>query len=226
MAIVNDILARFDTLKAQRQNYENTWDQITEFVLPHRGDFQVQRSPGMRRDRRLFDTTAIQANEFLASTLHGGLTNPSVKWFNLKSSTPVLNTIEPIQNYLEIGTNLIFDVLNSPESNFQSQNHELFLDLVAYGTACMYIDDTPGEPISFRAVHLSEIFVAEDKRGHIDTVFRKFKFTARQAAQFWGADKLPNNIKTSLTDKPDERFEKLPAPLPVLHDLHPETEGL
>lgn len=213
----DELIKRFSTLEEHRRNYENTWDQITEFVLPHRGDFMIKRAKGQRRDRRLFDTTAIQSNEFLASTLHGGLTNPSTKWFELKSKKPVLNTIEPVQQFLEIGTNLIFDIINSPESNFQSQNHELFLDLVAYGTACMFIEEVPGEGITFKAVHLSEIFVAEDKRGHIDTVFRKFKFTARQAAQFWGEDKLPRKMKRCLQDKPDEMFD-------IIHCVKPNSE--
>lgn len=209
MSIASDLVQRFEKLRSQRTTYETTWDEISEFVLPHRGDFRRVREPGHRRNRRLYDTTAVQANEFLASTLHGGLTNPSTKWFGLKSSNAELNSIDLVQAWLEAGTDRIFDVLNSPESNFQSQNHELFLDLVAYGTACMFIDDTPGEPVTFKAVHLSEIYIAENKRGHIDTVFRKFKFTARQAAQFWGVEKLPNKVKKSLDREPDRKFDFL-----------------
>ena len=217
MATAAEILKRFERLKTQRQVYEGVWDEITEFVMPYRGDFGIRRSPGQRRDRRLFDTTAVQSNEFLASTLHGGLTNPSVEWFNLKSKDPVVNEIEPIKQFLEISTNLIFDILNSPRSNFQSQNHELFLDLVSYGTACMFIEEIPGEGITFKAVHLSEIYLAEDKRGHVDTVFRKFRFTARQAAQFWGPENLPTRMREALKERPDKRFD-------IIHCVRP-NEG-
>ena len=205
--IVPEILGQFRKLEDQRMNWQNTWDIITEYVLPHRGDFNIKLAQGVTRNRRLFDTTAVQANEFLASTLNGGLTNPSVKWFNLNSRNEELNRIEPVKHYLESATADIFRVINSPASNFQSQNHELFMDLVAYGTACMYVDDVPGEGIRFKAIHLSEVFIAEDKNGHVDTVFRKFKLTAKQAEQTWGREKLPQKILESLVKNPENRFE-------------------
>lgn len=211
------ILRRFRDLEGQRTPYENTWDDITEYVLPHRGGFQKHYAPGQIRTRRLFDTTAVQANEFLASTLHGGLTPSSNRWFALRSKNAELNANEGIKQYLEYVSDRIYDIFNSPSSNFQSQNHELFLDLVAYGTACMYIDDMGGEGIRFKAVHLSELYISEDKSGRIDTVMRKFKFTARQAAQFWGTSKLSADMQKVLGNKPDTKFE-------ILHCVKPNEE--
>lgn len=201
------LVKRLTELEGQRYPYEDTWDDITEFVLPHRGDFTTKRSPGTLRNRRLFDTTAIQANEFLASTLHGGLTTSSTKWFDVRSKNPAINAVEPAKQFMEAATNRLYEVFNNPGSNFQSQNHELFLDLVAYGTACMYIDDIGGQSIRFKAIHLSEIFIAEDRMGNIDTVFRKFKFTARQAAQFWRMEKLSPELQRAAKESPDKKFD-------------------
>lgn len=214
---IKHIVSRFEQLQAQRQNYEKTWDDITEFVLPHRGDFQHKRAAAQRKTRRLYDTTAIQSNEFLASTLHGGLTNPAVKWFQLRSLNPEIAQLDPVKQYLQIATDAIFDVVNSPASNFQSQNHELFLDLTAYGTACMYIEDLEAEGIRFKAVHLSELFIAEDMSGNIDTVFRKFEYTARQAAQFWGLDALSAPMRKAAEKTPDKKFK-------ILHCVKPNED--
>ena len=205
--VVHKLLKRLKDLESQRVPYENVWDEITEYVLPHRGDFLTRRAAGEIRTRRLFDTTAIQTNEFLASTLHGGLTPPAAKWMDLRAKDPNINALESINDFLETATNRFYDVFNSPTSNFQSQNHELFLDLVAYGTACMYVDDLQGEGVRFKAIHLSEIFIAEDRTGQIDTIFRKFEFTARQAAQFWGMDKLSSKLQKDVTKHPDKKLK-------------------
>ena len=215
--ITNHLLRRFKELESQRQSYENTWDLITDYVLPHRGDFRSKKSPGQLRTRQLYDTTAVQANEFLAATLHGGLTNSLNRWFELKTKNPQVNANEDIKQFFETTTNIMYDIFNSPITNFQSQNHELFLDLVAYGTACMYVDDIKGTGIRFKAVHLSELYIAEDKVGHIDTVFRKFKFSARQAAQFWGANKLSKQMVKALEKNPDQKFE-------ILHCVKPNED--
>lgn len=202
-------VSRYEQLASQRHGYERTWDEITEFVMPHRGDFNITRSAGQMRNRRLYDGTAIQSNEYLASLMHSGLTSGNNKWFSFRSRNKQLQQNYDITTWFEDVTNQIFNVLNSPISNFQSQNHELMLDLTGYGTACMYVDQRPGEPVRFKAIHLSEIFIAEDTHGIVDTVFRKFKFTARQAAQFWGHEALSESLKEILEDKPDTILEFL-----------------
>jgi len=65
----------------------------------------------------------------------------------------------------------------------------------------------PGEGIKYKAIHLSGLFVATDKSGFVDTVFRKFHFTARQAAQMWGVEALGENMAKALEDDPHKKFE-------------------
>src|SRR3990167_3454047 len=161
--MISHLLQRFSTLETQRRDYESTWEQINSYVLPHRGDFQGNQTKGKIKTRKLFNTTAVQANEYLAATLHGGLTNASNKWFELKTKDIMVNEIEIVKQYLSIVTEAMYAVFDSPTTNFQSQNHELFLDLAGYGTACLYVDYMPGDGIRFKAIHLSEIYLAEDK---------------------------------------------------------------
>jgi hypothetical protein len=53
----------------------------------------------------------------------------------------------------------------------------------------------PGQPeargLRYKAIHLGELFFLENHQGIIDTAFRKFDLTARQAAQKFGPEKLP-----------------------------------
>lgn len=217
MDSIQGILQQFDKIKSHRHNWESMWEDITEFVMPHRGDFTTKRAPGEMRTRRLFDSTAIQSNEFLAATLQGGLTNPSMKWANLRTSDTALNSIEEIKLFLEAATTEINNILSNPKTNFQSQNVELFQDLVAYGTACMYVEEDEDLGIVFKTIHLAEMFIAEDKNGLIDTAFRKFEMTVKQAAQTWGEDKLPPKMREMLEKSPEEKFE-------FIHCVKPNRE--
>ena len=40
--------------------------------------------------------------------------------------------------------------------------------------------------LKFSTRHINEIFITENDKGRIDTVFRKFKITARAAVQQFG----------------------------------------
>jgi hypothetical protein len=201
-------------LRENRSNFEIVWEQISEFVLPNRGDFTFDRAKGARADYRVFDTTAIQANEMLASTLHSGLTNPASKWFTLTPRDPVLADSEAVKRWVEQVTNVMYSTLNSTVSNFYQQNHELLLDLVAYGTACMYIDEEVGSGIRCNTRHLSELDILENSKGVIDSVYRSFKFTARQASQEWGEESLGPQVRTALANEPNKQFDFIHKVLP------------
>lgn len=196
-----------------RSTAEDVWQQISEFVLPNRGDFTAKRAKGSRMDQRVFDTTAVQANEMLAAAIHSGLINPASTWFNLVPDTIADLGIEE-RRWLDNAQRRMMRTFNSPTANFYQQAHEFLLDLVAYGTAIMYIDEETGDGIRFNARHLSEIHIAENSKGSVDTVARTFKFSARQAAQEWGDEKLSSNLRMALASDPQKEFDFIHIVMP------------
>lgn len=206
---VDHIFKRFADLEGGRTTYNNMWDTITEFVIPHRGDFLAKRAPGSRKDRRLFDSTAIRANEYLAATLKEGIMPIHDIWGKIESMSPELNATDQFAELFDRKNRIIYNQFSNPKTNFHSQNHEVFLDLCAYGTACMYVDDDKGKRLRFKTVHLSEIFIAEDKNGLVDTVFRKFQLTPRQAAQEWGFENLSSDLQALSKQSPDDLVDFL-----------------
>src|SRR5690606_27080696 len=111
-------------------------------VVPLRGSNVgsfVVRSPGQILTERVFDTTAIFANEMFAATLAAMLVNPALKWIGLRFRQRDLNKRDEFVKYLEEIRDAFLDVVNQPDSNFHSSAHEFFLDLGGYGTAAQYI---------------------------------------------------------------------------------------
>jgi hypothetical protein len=214
------LVKRKGKLKAQRGTWESHWQDLTNFVLPNDSDFNLKRSKGDKRTTLVYDSTAIHANEMLAAGLHGMLTNPASNWFSLriKDNNDFSDNAEAKQ-WLEETTNVILSELSAPAVAFPSHIHEYYLSLCSIGTACMFIGEpTRREGISFRAIHIDEIFIAENADGIIDTVFRCFKMSVRQIVQKWGEKSLSPRIQKMYEN---QEFDK---EVELLHCVYPRDD--
>ena len=214
------LVKRKGKLKAQRGTWESHWQDLTNFVLPNDSDFNLKRSKGDKRTTLVYDSTAIHANEMLAAGLHGMLTNPASNWFSLriKDNDDFSDNAEAKQ-WLEETTNVILSELSAPAVAFPSHIHEYYLSLCSIGTACMFIGEpSTREGISFRAIHIDEIFIAENADGIIDTVFRFFKMSVRQIVQKWGEKSLSPRIQKMYEN---QEFDK---EVELLHCVYPRDD--
>ena len=206
--LVTTTIDRLGKLKQIRSPWESLWQDCTDYVNPRRGDFNAMRSQGDRtRYDRVYDSTAPLANEQLAAGLHGYLTAPSETWFTLiLEKLRAEEEDEEVLLYLQDVVEVMFrEVFHSPNSNFGSMIHELYLDLGAYGTSVLYLEDRPGKPINFRTYHLAECYVAENAEGVVDTVYRQYKHTGRQLLQLY-KDKLPEKFIENVYKDPHKEF--------------------
>ena len=113
------IIARFDRMKGSRSTWENHWQEIAEYMIPRRADFQGHGgpswSPGARLHQKIYDGTAIWALEQFAAGLHGVLTPPERPWFNLEvRNAPGEEVNQDVRAWLEAVTVRIASTLNSP----------------------------------------------------------------------------------------------------------------
>ena len=90
-----EIKRRLALLESERQTIQDTWEIIEKFVVPYRGEFFEDNKTEHEIDwrvRKLFDSTAIMAAQTLASSIHGSLTSPSTRWFDLRFRNEDLNS--------------------------------------------------------------------------------------------------------------------------------------
>ena len=181
---VDSILKRLDVLKSERANYESLWQDLGHYVLPRKAYITKNRTPGEKYSYDVYDSTAIQSNLVLSAGLHSYLTNPASKWFTLMPQDSRIVDDAGVKTWLVDTENLVYDTLNG--SNFSQQIHELYLDLGCFGTGCLYEEEDPQDIIRFYSRPIGEVYIAEDDRERVDTVYRRFKLTARQAYEKWG----------------------------------------
>ena len=206
-----------EQLVALRSPHESVWNDATNYILPNRGDFTVTKGKGMGRTDLIFDGTAPWANEQLAAGLAGHLTSPTQRWFKLKFADDAVDKRRDAREYLEAVEDIMYEhIFNSPLTNFAPQSHELYMDIGAFGTSVMMIEDVPGSPINFKTFHLGNCYIAENDAGIVDTVYRKLKKTARNIVAKY-SDKLSDSQKYCLLEKPYEEIE-------CLHVVEPNDE--
>ena len=190
--LLND---RFGSLAAQRVTWESHWQEIADYVVPRKADITKTRSPGDKRSELIFDGTAIHAAELMSASLHGMLTNPSTKWFSLRFGDIILDGNDEAREWLESVEDVMYQEFAS--SNFQEQIHELYHDLITFGTGIMFVEgdeeQTPSS-LRFSTRHIGECYVSENEYGRVDTVFRKFKIPVRAAISRFGSDTISEKL--------------------------------
>ena len=212
--LTKTIMARFDRLKTGRQNWETHWQEVADFMQPRKADVTKTRSKGDKRTERIFDSSPLQAVELLAASLHGMLTNPSTPWFSLRYKDQGLDQDDEAKLWLEGVTETMYTAFN--RSNFQQEIFELYHDLITFGTAAMFIEEDQTDLLKFSTRHINEIYITENDKGRIDTVYRKFKITLRAAAQQFGTF-LSEEAKTKVEKDPFDDIE-------ILHAVYPRIE--
>jgi len=219
MVQVNPLVARLDkrykTLQSQRSNWEKHWQELADFMLPRKADITKKRTQGDKRTDLIFDGTAIHAVELLASSLHGMLTSPSTPWFSMRYRNPGLQRDDAANEWLEMCMDQMYQHFN--RSNFQQEIHELYYDLVVFGTGAFYVE-AEQDGLRFACRHIAEVCISESPDGRVDTVYRKFKLSARAIAMQFPQATLPKTVAKDLEEDPYKEHE-------IVHAVFPRGEA-
>jgi hypothetical protein len=206
----------------EHRNWEGLWQDIADYIHPRRSQFTTTRMPGGKQTERLFDSTALDAHDRLASTLNGTLTSRATKWFTLKMRDEQYDDVSEVKEWLEDCAGRMYRAVN--QSNFAQESSEMYSDETAFGTSALFCEErNPTKKdfggFVFRALALSDICIDEDSEGRVNTVFRKFPMTGNAAIDKWGIDNVGKKIQKAFDDgKGDNNFN-------FLHVVLPRTVG-
>jgi len=191
-------------MKGDRATWEAHWEEITTFVAPRYGGIIGTRQKGGKRMERVFDCTALKANDIFAAGMFGHLC--SGKWFMLKGRGD--------DAWFSDATRILLEEL--AVSNYGQVGFESFKKLGSLGTACMLPESGDKTNLNFREFPIGSFFVMENSRGLIDTVYRRFRYSARQAVQDFGLDGVGPSVSKAYADdkKRDTEFEFIHAVFP------------
>ncbi len=208
------IIKRLEHLTAERKTIDSAWQTIEKFVAPYRGQFfenQTSEHEQNWRKREIYDSTAINASQTLAASIHGSITSPAFRWFDLQFRVDQLNQTQEAKEWLDDTADRIYNALQ--ESNFNLEVGECYTDLVNYGTSVVLEeftgDELTGENIelTFSAVPIKEAYFEEDHKGGISTFYRRLMWTPSQIISKFGEDKVPEKINALEASGKTDRLE-------------------
>ena len=206
--LATSLSKQYEFLKGKRTTWERNWQEIAEYVLPHRSDFTSKRSLGEERLEMAFEGTAMRSLKRFASNIHNVFTPMGAEWFRLTTGHPYLDNQRHIALWLEDATRIIKHHISRPSSNFHSAIYQYYLEAGAFGTGIVFVEDIPGMGPHFRNFPLSDCVLAAGGEMEIDTVFRLYRQTAKDLISRFDPKQLPEEvIKKATSEKLLEEYD-------------------
>ncbi|NJB68524.1 hypothetical protein GGQ74_002197 [Desulfobaculum xiamenense] len=216
-AVAREVVRRFGDVRRVRQPFEAMWDDVALYMGQGDVGFAEARSGDVRRPDVL-DATARRAADIFAAGMLSGACSPSQRWFALALDDADLADRPAVRAWLQDVEDIFYAVL--AEGGFYREQALAYHQSGLFGWQCLYVDESPTGGVRFRALPLSEVFIAENAQGEVDTVFRRFRMRATDAARRWGADALSEAMRRALADTKRQNEE-----FTLLHAVFPRPQG-
>jgi len=210
----DSFLKRYKAVKNKRANWDEHWRDVARYVIPNKENVfdHKTRSTGDKKRLRLYDSSASHYNELLASALHSMLTNPSVQWFELTSGDRELDKDVKVRGYLQTVVRKIHQVLNN--TNFQTEIHELYLDLGSFGTGAMLIEEDENNVINFSSRPIYQFYIEENFQSEVDTFYIELQLNGRQLQQKYDDKLLGEDLIKKIMKSPEEKHSVVMIVMP------------
>ena len=211
------IVERIDMLRMGRSTFDTEYQSISDHILG-RHDFTSTNTPGRPRMQQIYDTTGLTSGYQLAGALHGLVTNPSSRWFELPRTNA--GPSSDADTWLDVADRTMLNTFADSRSGFTSAIAEAYVEHVFFGTADVFVEDRPARGILFHSIPLSQFWIDESETGEVDSIFRAYKLSGRNASAMFGDElrKLPTGIQRDIERNPTGMFT-------FLHVVHPRREG-
>lgn len=208
------VIDRHGELQTIRQDYQSLWQDIIDFCAIKRFNLDGTKQAGVKVGLQIYDDTAPLALKDWADGLFGYLMSPATQWFRLRVRPEWLMEDRSVKLWLEECERQLYASL--ARSNFYEVTPEFLQDGGSIGTATMYVEEDRGQRKAvFTVCHPGEVFIAENRYGQVDTVFRHFKKTSRQAVQEFGENpELSEDLRENWQTQPDTEHEFIHACFP------------
>lgn len=204
-------------MESERSNWDWHWNEVAGRVWPSEEQFNQKRSPGVKVMDKVFDSTAPLALPKFASAIDSIVTPSTQIWHGLEAEDEEANSDLETKRFLEAVTKMLFRMRYRPFANFTGQISECYMNLGAFGTMAMFVEDVLGLGIRYAAMPMRQMYIRQSAHGIVDYTHRKFSLDVRQAIQKFGEQNLPEKIVKWKEKDPFHEFE-------FIHCVKPYSE--
>jgi len=219
--IAEDIISRNDSLKSKRAAWDTLWQSLADYVMPRKSQITTKKTEAVEGyTDELYDTTVGRANMTLAAGQLNYLTPSNDNWFSFDAPEAIKARGGDIaEKWYGECTEIARREL--AKSNFYLEIHEMYLDRGGFGTAHLHCEEGKRNVLNFSNAELGTYCIDENDEGVVDTVFREFTLTARQAVQKFGLENVGKKIRKCYED---EQSKKMDQEFTFIHAIYPREE--
>ncbi len=207
----SETLQRFSRAAARRQSWDQLLDDAYAFALPNHAA-RRGGTVGQRKDREVFDNTAVQALHWRKARLHGQLFPPFKSWMDFEAPDSLMHDAEARQAFDLYAAEVREKFHGAIEaSNFHIEIDPALGDALISTGALMVHAGSLNRPLRFEAVPAQELTPEEGRDGMLATVFRQMSLPARRIRTRWPDAELPVELAGIAEKQPDTEIEVIEA---------------
>lgn len=194
---IKDIKSRFSQLESNRDRFISRWTEAQKFVAPTVYDWH--NLDAIPEIPQRYTSAPCDYLATLVSGLVGYSISPNIVWFKLSLENHKMLTRYGVKDWLEDCEETLLAEFN--RSNLYQQAARWIQDGATIGHGVMLCgEDIANDKLRFTTMKSNEIYLDQNENGEIDTVFRKYLMTVRNAVEFFGEEKLDEDIVRDFQD--------------------------
>jgi hypothetical protein len=202
-------------------NEFSTWQphlqEIAKYTMPRNGRFlNTDRNKGEKKHNNILDNTALKSARILGAGLMSGATSPARPWFRLAVADRDLMRNDNVKLWLSTVASMMLDAIQ--RSNTYRAFHSMYDEIGPFGTAANILMDDFDRLIHNYPLTIGEYRLANNHRGEVDTLVRKFDKTVLDLVREFGYKNCSAYVKNAY-DRGDYHYW-----VTVYHVVEPRTE--
>lgn len=184
---LKEIKSRFSQLEEERRRFESRWITAQNYTSASVYDWEnLDCIPSLPKR---FSSSPCHYLSILVSGLVGYSISPNIVWFKLSLEDFSQTSLYGVKDWLEQVEEIM--TAEFKRSNLYSQAEKMIKDAATIGHGVMLCDyDIASQRLRFTTERSNEIYLDCNSFGEVDTVYRRFLITLRNAVEFFGLEAL------------------------------------
>jgi hypothetical protein len=197
---VQYILDRFAVLSSDRSYWDTLYELVADYLTYRKESFTSEDVKGEFLTDQIFDNTAVNSNDLMASAMVNALYPRGIKTFKINPAKTFSRSQQNLDYFSKI-TKIQTDLMDNPKANLMNALSECLLEEGAYGTSAVAFMENKEEeertetPFIYKCYNIKKSYIDENDKGIVDTIYYKYQYNIRQLVEKFGLSNVSNNSR-------------------------------
>jgi len=213
---VKECISLRDRTLTKQMTFRSMWQSIADMMFPQTYGINTKHAIGDELMTHLFDTTALEELENMASGIANNLFPAGQQFFKFKAPLGLADDPVVTEYLYYLTESLHEEIFNS---NYVTQTGNTIQYWAGFGTGANYSDWSVKDGLNFRDYAIGTYQCLENSAGEIDTIVLTMPMTARQIQQEYGKDgkNLGQTVNNALSQNSTSQFDEIN----IIHVIQP-----